>query len=164
MKVYIRGANGKVSKNKLRYAAQYFAHLLMGKRLSKAVTITIVNKKGINGFLGTVVPTDDNMNLPRNFEIELDASAGVRRQLMTLAHEMVHVKQFARLEMRDLVSRPATRWKDEYYEEGSISYWDEPWEIEAFGRELGLYSRLMVHSRIEKVNLDEAKFNPNHFG
>jgi hypothetical protein len=164
MKIYIQGANDKLSKNALRYAAQYFAHLLMGKRLSKAITLTIVNKNSIKGFLGTAIPTDDNTDMPREFEIEIDATKGMRTQLKTLAHEMVHVKQYARLEIRDLVSRPATRWQNKYFEEGAVSYWDEPWEIEAYGREIGLYARLRHHVKVEKVDLDAAKFNPNMFG
>lgn len=164
MKIYIRGANDKLSKNALRYAAQYFAHLLMGKRLSRAITLTIINKHAIKGFLGTAIPVDENADMPREFEIEIDATKGIRTQLLTLAHEMVHVKQYARLEMRDLVSRPATRWQDKYIEEGSLSYWDEPWEIEAFGRERGLYVRFRNHVKFEKINLDTAKFNVNMFG
>ena len=45
---------------------------------------------------------------------------------ITLAHEMVHVKQFARGEM-DL---GLTRWKSNHYA-GNIEYWDQPWEKEA---------------------------------
>ena len=46
--------------------------------------------------------------------------------LLNLAHEMVHVKQFARGEM----DSGLTRWKSNHYA-GNIEYWDQPWEKEA---------------------------------
>ena len=46
--------------------------------------------------------------------------------LSTLAHEMVHVKQFARNELDSNM----TQWKSNKYCE-NIEYWDQPWEKEA---------------------------------
>lgn len=46
--------------------------------------------------------------------------------LSTLAHEMVHVKQFARGELDSGLSS----WKSNKYC-ANIDYWDQPWEKEA---------------------------------
>ena len=46
--------------------------------------------------------------------------------LSTLAHEMVHVKQFAKGELDSAL----TQWKSNKYCE-NIDYWDQPWEKEA---------------------------------
>ena len=46
--------------------------------------------------------------------------------LSTLAHEMVHVKQFAKGELDSAL----TQWKSNKYC-GNIDYWDQPWEKEA---------------------------------
>ena len=46
--------------------------------------------------------------------------------LSTLAHEMVHVKQFAKGELDPALSR----WKSNKYCD-KIEYWDQPWEKEA---------------------------------
>ena len=62
------------------------------------------------------------------YEIDLKRSLKLRELLCTLAHELVHVKQ---------------------YEEGTLTqtneegmdYWDKPSEIEATGREPGLFIR-----------------------
>ena len=43
----------------------------------------------------------------------------------TLAHEMVHVKQFARGELNESL----TKWKNK--DCSDKEYWDQPWEIEA---------------------------------
>lgn len=45
--------------------------------------------------------------------------------LSTLAHEMVHVKQFARGELDPAL----TRWKTKNH--SRTEYWDQPWEKEA---------------------------------
>jgi hypothetical protein len=46
--------------------------------------------------------------------------------LSTLAHEMVHVKQFARKELNPSL----TKWKSRS-NVSDIDYWDQPWEKEA---------------------------------
>ena len=46
--------------------------------------------------------------------------------LSTLAHEMVHVRQFARGELNSSL----TQWKSNKYCD-NIEYWDQPWEKEA---------------------------------
>jgi len=45
--------------------------------------------------------------------------------LSTLAHEMVHVKQFA----KDELDPALTRWKSK--DHSRTEYWDQPWEKEA---------------------------------
>jgi hypothetical protein len=61
----------------------------------------------------------------------------MRKMLETLAHEMVHVKQFARRELH-----PANdEWYGKTYNPKKVDYWDLPWEIEAHGRETGLFIR-----------------------
>jgi len=50
-----------------------------------------------------------------------------------LAHEMVHVKQFA----LDELDASLTRWKSNKYCE-NMEYWDQPWEKEARKLEMKL--------------------------
>lgn len=71
----------------------------------------------------------------RNFEIELKRTLNMRDMLTTLAHEMVHVKQYVRGELT----------------EGMVEvgdYWDRPHEVEAHGRETGLFIRWCEQERI----------------
>lgn len=58
----------------------------------------------------------------RNFVIDV---ALYSNWLTTLAHEMVHVKQFARGELNESL----TKWKNK--DCSDTEYWDQPWEIEA---------------------------------
>jgi len=53
----------------------------------------------------------------------------------------VHVKQYARSEMTDwIIEDKFYKWKGDFVPE-STDYWDLPWEIEANGREVGLFVR-----------------------
>lgn len=71
-----------------------------------------------------------------DFEIEIHKGMRLRRLLETVAHEMVHVKQYARKELKH-----DHEWLGKTYNPEKISYWDLPWEIEAHGREVGLFVR-----------------------
>jgi len=72
----------------------------------------------------------------RDYEIEVNRNLRLRDMLTTIAHEMVHVKQYVRNEMLP----------NEY----DIDYWDRPSEIEAHGRETGLFIRWAEHSNVSK--------------
>lgn len=73
------------------------------------------------------------------YEIDIKRTLTMRDMLTTLAHELVHVKQYVRGEMPDII------------DEGE--YWDRPHEIEAHGRETGLFIRWA-----EKNNLARKKW------
>jgi hypothetical protein len=85
------------------------------------------------GAMGYCLELDNN----RQFEIELDRTLSQRKLLETLAHEMVHVKQYARRELHPVTDT----WCGKTYNPDKVSYWDLPWEIEAHGREVGLFVR-----------------------
>ena len=57
----------------------------------------------------------------------------------TLAHEMVHVKQFARNELDDQL----TFWKGRNH--SNTDYWDQPWEKEA---------RRLQHKLVQEFDLN----------
>ena len=84
--------------------------------------------------LGGCVELDNN-----EYEIDIKRSLRMREMLVTLAHEMVHVKQYE-LQQRDP-------------NESKLDYWDQPSEIEAHGRETGLFVRWA-----EENNLSHKKW------
>ena len=127
MLLNIKGSN-KATRTLVNQAAWWYAEKLMGKRLMNALEIninldrTLAKKYNMEGS----AIWEDEGRRPREFTIELDATMSIRNILITLAHEMVHVKQWA---------------KGEKMHMDEVEYWDYPWEIEAFGRQLGLFVR-----------------------
>ena len=82
------------------------------------------------------------------YTIGLDRMMSKKETLLALAHEMVHVKQYAKGEMKDLW-RPVrmVRFNGEKYLHEKMDYWEQPWEIEAYGREKGLYFKFLAYMR-----------------
>jgi len=77
---------------------------------------------------------------PREFELEVDSKVTLRKLLTTVAHELVHVKQYARGELYESERQGKHRWQGTWLNK-EPDYWDQPWEIEAAGRETGLFVR-----------------------
>jgi hypothetical protein len=71
----------------------------------------------------------------REISIAVDSKLSLPKMLLTLAHEMVHVKQMIRGQYRALPSRNGKCkrfWLGKQY---SVEYRKRPWEVEAFRRE-----------------------------
>ena len=66
----------------------------------------------------------------RTFTIEANKTLKLRQLIMTLIHEMVHVKQFARNEMVDYPTNGRYRWKSKTVPQNT-PYEKMPWESEA---------------------------------
>ena len=67
----------------------------------------------------------------------------IEKQIESLAHELVHVKQFVKGEVSKKTSVIISKALKSMQTE-STSYWDNPMEIEAFGRTPGLVHRWMT--------------------
>lgn len=106
------------------------------------------------GDLGDCV-WEDKHKYPREFTINLD-SRDVDLMIQTLAHEMIHVKQWARGEMYDIYhdndSSPLkTRWKSKNISLSKIPYHDWPWEKEAFSLEEKLFSKWKTYLKTKTI-------------
>ena len=121
------------TKNQKKYArsmVKFCIKTLMPRMKTLDITVKLKNPKGAMGYC---LELDDN----RTFEIEADKKLRLRKLLETIAHEMVHVKQYARRELHPVHNT----WCGKTINPKKISYWDLPWEIEAHGREAGLFIR-----------------------
>ena len=158
MNIKLRGKSCCIPSGEVRYAVKFMSEILMSKRLCESLDITIqfidgmkdpADKRVVNA---DVEWLDDNVS-PREFKIRLNNRIRSRRnQLVALAHELVHVKQYARNEIRDVFRGPTRiKWKKEYVDDDTTHYYDLPWEIEAHGREYGLYWRYKQHRRNSKL-------------
>ena len=83
--------------------------------------------------------------------VTLKGSLGKRAQWETLAYEMVHVKQHAKGELKSMLREREDKWHGRYIKENELHYFEKPWEIEAYGRELGLYQMFMLWKKENKL-------------
>jgi len=144
MNVTIRGRYLSADKKALvKDLVQWCAIKLMGPRLERNIDLTIqavgpkiYNRDRLYGT--TEVDDDDDRIRPRGFRIIITSRFKLLRTLMIVAHEMVHVKQYARGELGYCHRSGMSKWQGTRICEDQTDYWDLPWEIEAHGREKGL--------------------------
>ena len=146
MLLEIKGSTKKVRKL-VEIAAWNYAERLMGKRLMKTLYIKIdLHRKLLknDGIEGSCIwdEWEDLRKTPRDFHIELDSTINLRDILINLAHEMVHVKQWVKGEMYEYANPNEVRWMKTKYDMNDMDYYDYPWEVDAFGRQLGLFVRM----------------------
>jgi hypothetical protein len=148
LKVSVRGAKTTLFRRHIKWAAEFYASKLMSRRMIESLDVVIKVTRIVDDSHDGVCTFEEHENGIRTFEIELDARNSERQMLINLAHEMVHVKQFSLGELKD--GRPSTRtvWQGTTFDEDDIDYWDTPWEIEAHGREKGLFSRFKYQYKI----------------
>ena len=151
MEINVLGFSKKRT-NELREACKFFADQLMDPRMVRNLTIDIEHTTK-NDVQGECIDEDGTRN-PRWFTINLRGGKDDEDIFQTLAHEMVHVKQHAKNELQSGVMVPArgglkmtSRWQGQIWKPKGKEdhYWDAPWEIEAYGREVGLYKRWLEH-------------------
>jgi len=149
MKVLVKGGK-KFQKELLEQFTLWAGYKLLGSRLADNCSITVQLKKckKKDEILGSCIGTDELL-LPRDFLIILEKEQTPKLLIQTLAHEMTHVKQFALGELKYPKRNLAlTKWLGETIRDGDIDYWDMPWEIEAHGREVGLYMQFIEYMGI----------------
>lgn len=137
MEIKILGKNTIISKEEMRYMLNFFGDILLGKRLSKHIYLEVENTDfDDNNEMGYCNYTDYGYGKHREFTIELNRNLPYDQQVDTLAHEMVHVKQFARNEWKMYEKEGLYSWmgKRMYIPDNKYSerYRKLPWEKEAY--------------------------------
>jgi hypothetical protein len=83
----------------------------------------------------------------------------IKMLMMNVGHEMIHIKQYLNNELFDYVDGKA-RYKGQVFHTGHSDdlekYFDSPWEIEAYGREYGLYKVF-----VKKIKAELKEKNKN---
>lgn len=117
--------HGKIN-HKQREALNLFAEILFSPQMSRFVGVHIKFVRKKVKWLGMVSIEDYNLaDKPREFLIEVRANQSQEEIIKTLAHEMVHVKQYVYGELNE----EGTIWFD--VQCGDLEYENQPWEIEA---------------------------------
>lgn len=139
--------------------AEYCASKLFTKKLSDSLVLDIEFSRTLykeDGLLGEI-DFDDSNHRPKEFTITVDSTVSKRRIMETIAHEMVHLKQYAKGELVDMVRSGNTRWQKQDIN-SSTNYWDLPWEVEAHGKELGLFIRWAEHHNLADQDWTQEKY------
>jgi hypothetical protein len=120
----------------VKSAARWMLGHTLGNRQAHYVEleINLVDHLKNTSTYGDVIWEDDNAR-PRMFTMDLCNHIRDRQLLKVLSHEIVHIRQYVKGDLKDYVSKAhCSRWKDKIIQTrgvGSTSYYDLPWEIEA---------------------------------
>ena len=131
-------------------AVEFFSSVLITKRMEKNIFITIKFDENLKNFGTASIVGVNKFGKARNFEIELHPDIGNKYILSTLAHEMVHIKQFAYGHTNAMLSK----WHGQPIDSDVVDYWDHPWEREAHGREAELLYKFNLKEKLWEVFSD----------
>jgi len=97
---------------------------------------------------------EDEHRRGNEFTIQIEPEQKINLLLNTIAHEMIHVKQWAKGEYYELVYEPKVyKFNGKRVDSTKIDYWDRPWEIEANGRAIGLVVQWAKKNEISHEDL-----------
>lgn len=117
---------GNVPKKHLK-AIDYFADCIFTPQKSKHLTIE-VKYKNIETQGEVYIEDYNKRGVPNHFVILVKRSDSEKEKLITIAHELVHVKQYCLGELNE----EGTHWLGEYVNVEELEYEELPWEIEAW--------------------------------
>tara|TARA_B100000085_G_scaffold112988_1_gene103139 strand:+ start:139 stop:564 length:426 start_codon:yes stop_codon:yes gene_type:complete len=117
---------GNKTQRKIAENVIYFMIKKLMPRL-RNIEIECYLKKMSDDTVGYAMMTDNK----RSYQIEVSKNIDIKDFVMTICHEMVHVKQYVRNEMDDWNGKGDARWKKTTVPAGT-KYWDLPWEKEAY--------------------------------
>lgn len=123
----------------LRFIAQFMAEFC-----AKELGISHLERNVIIGFIPGLRKECAGFthSIGNTIAVGLDASMEITKILLTLAHEMVHVGQISRNELKVEYDSgiPVKYWKGISVK---VAYANEPWEIEAYALESILFEKFL---------------------
>lgn len=156
MNIKVVNCPDKYFKPYIERATHFFAkELIDSTRIRNNCYIKIRFNSKLVSYGSCEIEEYNTRNEPREFLIEIHPGIGARTILETLAHEIVHIKQFIYHETNDELSM----WRGKRIDSDKLDYWLHPWEIDAHGRESGLITKFAVQEQLWEV-LDGFK-DPN---
>jgi len=119
-----------------KQAMNFFAEKLFSPQLRRNIVVRVIFRKTLKDAYGFAQVESYNVQgRPRYFIVEVNANLDIEQKLQTLAHEMVHVKQYAYGELNEEM----TLWRGKVVDSDKIPYVEHPWEIEANNKGDRLY-------------------------
>jgi hypothetical protein len=140
--VRVRGGT-KSQKKHIKSMVKFCVKKLMPRQHNLDITVVLKDLTKANAYGFCLADPEGDAtrpDRPKEFELEIHSKMKLRKILETVAHEMVHVKQYARGELYQGTIVNKHRWQGKWIDKDP-DYWDQPWEIEAHGREAGLFIR-----------------------
>lgn len=108
-------------------------------------TLSVFTDRGMakrDGYRGAVFKLG-----PKSIGMVIDTALNVETLVLTVAHEMVHVKQYAKGQIIHAKKSKARYWMGRPIK---TDYFNSPWELEAFSRERILANKIFATLKKKK--------------
>ena len=149
MRLKIIGKHRIVKNKEVRSLVRWLGKELRIDNYTKPIYIDFKFVKQLKiktGGFGWCIWEDSNYR-PRDFSIECDTIGDRKFTIGIIIHEMVHVAQYAKGRMVDLVRGLTTRrWCGKLIDEDKVPYRKLPWEEEAYRLEKELAKKWLIHN------------------
>ncbi|MAG49628.1 hypothetical protein CMO86_08255 [Candidatus Woesearchaeota archaeon] len=141
----------KLQKDIIAEAVGSALDVLVSKRMKRTLFFEIFIEKDLykeRNIWGDMDIEDDEEQSPKFYTIRLNYSGveSFAKMLETLAHELVHVEQFATRRLRHLAKPFHVTFDKERYNTLTTKYYERPWEIEAHELEKSVYNYMVKSS------------------
>lgn len=138
-------ARSQKKRELIKSVASLFAEILNVDKSKFALTIgTVAGLAKADRMNGAVVLLGD-----RKIFLSLDSKLSLEQLIQTLAHEMVHVKQYAKGQLKIVYPNRGKSYFTWLGKKYKTNYYESPWELEAFSRERILANKVaQIISRI----------------
>jgi len=113
-------------------AIKYFADQLFTPQMVRNISVRVKFYKNMENYGETEVEDYNLSGKPRHFILHIRKDITDKEIIQTIAHEMVHVKQYTYNELNEGM----TMWRGKKIGVDQYGYYDSPWEIEAHGLEV----------------------------
>ena len=135
----VHGCKDSALAYEIEKASHFYARELLSPQLLKYIVVDIQMRTTIKDLGNCMVTYYNDWYKAREFEMEIKRHRSLKTTLSTLAHEFVHLKQFAYGEL----NCANTKWKGQSIDTDVVPYCDLPWEVEAASLERVLYHLYM---------------------
>lgn len=146
MQIRTKGIPDNVSRSLCKESLRFYANELLGKRLAKNIKVFLVFEQ-LPTIINALCQWEDDNHKCRSFVIILNKKLNKKTTLISLAHEMVHVKQYARGELKDYLRNNNVKWKNKVFCLDKVEYWSCPWEKEAYKNDKLLYEKFKQRNK-----------------
>lgn len=145
---YIRfsGINIKLPKKEIVEICDFSLPKILHCRIFNNIVLHVAFEKEYAkaGTDGYIFPTYPERN-PRDFFMWIRASKNNAKQIATLHHELVHLKQYAKNEICPMTATAKAPHLKKLQIGKVLNYYNDPTEIEAFGRSRGMTNLYIEH-------------------
>ena len=143
-------ARASITKNVIETCVALFKKEL--KLENSQYSLVILTDRGMSkrdGCRGSVFQVG-----PKALGMVIDTAMSIENLIITIAHEMVHVKQYARGQIKHGKNLKSKFWMGQ---KNKSQYYDSPWEIEAYSKE-----RVLANKVFKIIDTAHAKVKKQH--